>query len=783
MSDQTDINNCRMLKRQPTSAPSSSSAPSGIAQLRKASDEAANQQTNIDPMNLDDFILPTSIASPAGLSPSPSGEKIASSENAAASAIPIRKQNQVEEGLHISRASAPAFPRPIRREDEFGYVQRHVRKTSIDERRVSVQVARPICWGRDLGRGLIDKQPPKRRAEASPQVPPVTSVMIPNEPVAEAALNSYSLDQPHQSSSSFHPHSAQPPQVPFSLDTFNLDNDPIINSAGPFQQQFTFSPAASPHVNYGAQSAMYNPASMASSLNSTDYYSPPGSAYPSTVSTPQPMQESEQLYFDRTGVDIRSQQAIHAFNPHRPSNIARSMQPQYIFNPNGDQLFSAVTTTGAMPPFSAPSFPNHVNPSQVLHNDFVIGPQANGLPIRPSEGMFTFGADSDENDDDGGAFAERTLSVQPDYSPLEDPSSELGSGFQWETNLSNQFNPTAARYPAGPPRKTVTIGPTEMMPSPQDWSSGGSLGRTHGSAASVSEFRNRNNDPRRQKIPRTSSTPNAAALAQSQGLHNRPQSSPNSPPESGFNSAAPSRPESPGGAKGGESSGQPTTCTNCFTQTTPLWRRNPEGQPLCNACGLFLKLHGVVRPLSLKTDVIKKRNRGSGNTLSAVGAGSTRSSKKSSRKNSIVQTPATTPTSTRAPNESESPKSTTGSVGSIGAAATVPGMAGAAAGKGGVVPIAPGPPKQQQSQQGAVGSAPARNVPVAPRRLRRQSKGGVQDFEMAEAEDTAGGTAARKNAPPAASTAVPGQPFPGAIGQGAGPGAGPQEWEWLTMSL
>ncbi|KAI8371067.1 hypothetical protein BD560DRAFT_395976 [Blakeslea trispora] len=59
-----------------------------------------------------------------------------------------------------------------------------------------------------------------------------------------------------------------------------------------------------------------------------------------------------------------------------------------------------------------------------------------------------------------------------------------------------------------------------------------------------------------------------------------------------------------------------TKCTNCETTTTPLWRRNPEGQPLCNACGLFLKLHGVVRPLSLKTDVIKKRNR-SGNSNAA----------------------------------------------------------------------------------------------------------------------------------------------------------------------
>lgn len=54
-----------------------------------------------------------------------------------------------------------------------------------------------------------------------------------------------------------------------------------------------------------------------------------------------------------------------------------------------------------------------------------------------------------------------------------------------------------------------------------------------------------------------------------------------------------------------------TRCTNCKTGTTPLWRRNPQGQPLCNACGLFLKLHGTIRPLSLKTDIIKKRNRGS----------------------------------------------------------------------------------------------------------------------------------------------------------------------------
>ena len=628
----------------------------------------------------------------------------------------------------------------------------------------------------------------KRPAEFSPQVHPASNIVIPNDPEGgDGGLVDYSLD--HSGLPNYPTHANSYPHLGFNLDNFNVNDDPILHSAGPLQSTFSFSPAGSP-INNHHPFSNFKSAPMGSSLNSGDYYSsPPGSAHPSSASTPQPLYENDTVYFGRQ--NPQSQRPMQDYSNVRQSSMSSSMPQQYVYNPTQASMFSAVTSTGpgSAASYTAPSYSmqQHVNPSQVLHPEF-SNAQSHGVNVTGTENMFTFGEDSDNDEDEGGTFPEGSMMMQTGYSPMEDTTMDSRATISWENNGSGQFNTMSARYPGGPPKKQVTIGNTETVHSPQDWTHGDTLGRSHGSAASISEIRNRSNDPRRGKIPRTTSTPNALHLGQQATRQARPQSSPSSPPESGFSSAVPSRPGSPGGSKNGDNNGVPTTCTNCFTQTTPLWRRNPEGHPLCNACGLFLKLHGVVRPLSLKTDIIKKRNRGSGNQVPVT---ATRSSKKNSRKNSIVQ-PATTPTNTRAgQNDSASPPSQYGSTNSGSTAGSTPTSYGPSntGGKTGVVPIAAAPPKPTPVPPSSNSRSSTTAVPKRQRRHSKPVAGDTQEAEMADADDTSGKTPTKHQAVSRPMGSVNGPASAGLIGPSgsqpilAGGPSSSAEWEWLTMSL
>ncbi|KAL4805785.1 nitrogen regulatory protein area [Aspergillus unguis] len=709
---------------------------SGIAQLR-LSDRSSNTPTTAadtlsDPMNLDDFIIP--------FSPSdhPSSPAKPSEPTPGAIAIKSRRDQQQSESTAVP-ASFPHPPQDQRRDSEFGYVPRRVRKTSIDERQ------------------FFNLQLPsrKRPAEASPHVPPVNNNMLSHDDFA-SAVPEYNLDNglamqmnaQHLANTQNH----TSPSMTFALDTFNLGDDPIMSSAGPYQQQFTFSPTESPMTTGNPFANLYAQTPLASSLNSTDFFSPPPSGYQSTASTPQPAYDGEHSkYFDMP-IDTRTQRRAVPNYISQRSNLSASLQPRYMYNQgsSSDVQHQNGRMNNQSSSMHSPGFsmPQHVDPNQVLNpNEFNSNHAA----------MFSFGADSDNEDDDGNQFSSRGLAMPAEFG--DEITGDINGNLPWDTSYpgSYQSMPSFAQH-----RKHVTIGSADMMDTPNEWNQSGSLNRTHGSAASVSEVRNRDQDPRRQqKIARTSSTPNAAQLLR-QSMASGPSShtSPNTPPESGLSSAAPSRPSSPGGTKNGEQNG-PTTCTNCFTQTTPLWRRNPEGQPLCNACGLFLKLHGVVRPLSLKTDVIKKRNRNSANTIAV---GSSRVVKKSARKNSVQQASALSASASRAQSSttSESP----------------PAMPGSSGRASGVVPIAAAPPKSTPTTTSP--GAPGRNVQVAPKRQRRLEKADVDMADDASRSSTSSG--GRSKVVPLAPAMPPAAVNPANHSIAAGQGAS-QEWEWLTMSL
>ncbi|KAM3964550.1 LOW QUALITY PROTEIN: GATA zinc finger-domain containing protein GATAd [Aphomia sociella] len=74
--------------------------------------------------------------------------------------------------------------------------------------------------------------------------------------------------------------------------------------------------------------------------------------------------------------------------------------------------------------------------------------------------------------------------------------------------------------------------------------------------------------------------------------------------------ASSTAPSTRGGSGGGGGGGRvELSCSNCGTHTTTIWRRDARGEMVCNACGLYYKLHGVPRPTAMRRDTIHTRRR------------------------------------------------------------------------------------------------------------------------------------------------------------------------------
>ncbi|KAI1006381.1 Nitrogen catabolic enzyme regulatory protein [Podosphaera aphanis] len=588
----------------------STNTPSGIAQLRKEKEGKRPSLGNRsqDLMNLDETTVKkttTMLAKRGTSSPNLNtiNEQI-KSFNAVSSAIPI-KTRRVPTQFAIPQ-SVPVLQHNSQYNQEFGYVQRHVRKTSIDE----------ISSSR------------KRPADFSPQIPTLNNA---NTTKGDADVDNYSLDQFHPSRlSRYHNHDMSLTIEPFTF----MDHDSFITSAGSYQQNFTFPATQSPSIQNTQYSSIFNTASksLSSPMNSNGYYSPPISTFPSAVSTPKSISENEQKFFRPLGVDTI--QRPNAFR-RNPSNISNMMATQYMYNPNSNSLYSNVSQSGSfsMAPKidSAQAFPTEYQ----AHSPGIYLGNKNIFPSR---------GDSDNEDDENAVFKNRRLTIpSEDFSPSSLDSSTLeirSGGLQWDASLAGQHSTKTARYPAGLLPKNTTLGGFTDLGNSHDWQ-GPSRSATR---AQVFEPPAPETHTHHQNIPRVPSSNDTALMSHDASLHehqpplNSRPSDPQSPTDAvtlGLTSIQTSRPSSPESrpestnnhpsthvqtsAQSQGEVGVPTTCTNCFTQTTPLWRRNPEGFPLCNACGLFLKLHGVVRPLSLKTDVIKKRNRGPGPSVPVNG--------------------------------------------------------------------------------------------------------------------------------------------------------------------
>lgn len=329
--------------------------------------------------------------------------------------------------------------------------------------------------------------------------------------------------------------------------------------------------SAMPQADYG----LFGPSSINAPSHFQDYLSALGQASPALnspvefIPTSQPEGHSSQLPSPSANGAGSVDRSLHAQAPHMapPQAGAGSAEPAQL-----DMIMRMLYNPAAMANQQPQPNITHIDPNQV----FSHGPMTGSLPPQTVAAL----------GDDGRHWSA--------YSPTNSSSAETPppfSGFQHSplsaTPATHSRRPSADFFPGGGPS-----GPSTMRPG------GPSRSTSTASMSTMPYVKHKAATSKSMSGP--SGGPSSSSTAPKRSAKSDAQSMANADP--------------------------PTVCSNCTTTKTPLWRRDPDGKPLCNACGLFLKLHGTIRPPTMKNETIKRRNRQKDNNSTGGGSTSMKSS-------------------------------------------------------------------------------------------------------------------------------------------------------------
>ncbi|KAL0141855.1 hypothetical protein V8B55DRAFT_1070820 [Mucor lusitanicus] len=309
----------------------------------------------------------------------------------------------------------------------------------------------------------------------------------------------------------------------------------------------------------------------------------------STASSFQPSTSMESTHFNYFSQSVPS---------YHNSNHGNSMQNSFV-NAQQQQQQQSPTTSGLFPQLGSTlpesqqaaffgSTPNENTPSPAAYSPA----QSNNAGAMSFEDLLTMYY---VNGNTAAAAAAAAAVAVAGTSPSNVPTSTSTASNNGNMLISKNSNEAPAishlstSFPL-PQSQDVLLTPNGHSPGAASslgtsyGNSTNSLSRLHEQSSSSSIGGSPNNLETLSSSPKQQVNQDKT-LQEETPLHNKKDNSTTSSNNNTTGGGSSSSGSSSG--SGGGSSNANTKCTNCSTTTTPLWRRNPEGQPLCNACGLF----------------------------------------------------------------------------------------------------------------------------------------------------------------------------------------------------